>query len=84
VNTSLAGRTNSYDSAARMDNLKLQAGSPALTGGVGGSEIGLFNSDFDYNYIGNPRDVPSFDITNYDGAVPKNGTINVTITAKAY
>ena len=73
-----------YNAATRMDDLSLQATSPAQTGGVGNSQIGLFNSSFNYDYIGNPRDVPTLDITNYDAAVPKNGTINVTIKAKAH
>lgn len=84
VTQSLAGSSNTYNPIIRMDNLTLQAASPALTGGGGGSQIGLFNSDFNYDYIGNPRDVPTLDIINYDAAVPKNGTINVTITAKAH
>jgi len=83
ITQSLAGNSNGYNPIIRMDDLTLQAGSPALTGGGGGSEIGLFNNGFNYNIIGNPRDVPTMDITNYDAAVPINGTINVTITAKA-
>jgi len=81
---SLAGASTTYNPAIRMDDLTLQAGSPALTGGGGGSEIGLYNNGFNYNIIGNPRDIPTMDITNYDAAVPINGTINVTITAKAH
>ncbi len=84
VSTSFAGANPIYNLVARMDDLTLQAGSLALTGGGGGSQIGLFNSGFNYDYIGNPRDVPTLDIINYDAAVPKNGTINVTITAKAH
>lgn len=84
VTTSLAGASNTYNPIARMDDLTLQAGSPALTGGGNGGEIGLFNSGFNYNYIGNPRDVPTLDIINYDAAVPKDGFINVTIKAKAH
>jgi len=84
VTTSLAGASSIYDPAARMDDLTLQATSPALTGGGGGEQIGIFNSGFNYKYIGNPRGVPTLDIINYDAAVPKNGTINVTIKAKAH
>lgn len=84
VFTSFAGTSPTYNPVIRMDDLTLQAGSPALTGGGGGSQIGLFNSGFNYDYIGNPRDVPTLDIINYDAAVPKNGTINVTIEAKAH
>lgn len=84
VTSSFAGSSNAYNPITRLDDLTLQAGSPALTGGGGGSEIGLFNSGFNFDYIGNPRDVPTLDIINYDAAVPKNGTINVTIEAKAH
>jgi len=84
INTSFAGNSPNYNPIVRMDDLTLQIGSPALTGGGNGGEIGLFNNGFNYDYIGNPRDVPTMDITNYDAAVPKNGTINVTITAKAH
>lgn len=83
VPTSFAG-SSIYNPMTRMDDLTLQAGSPALTGGGNGGEIGLFNSGFNFDYIGNPRDVPTLDIINYDAAVPKNGTINVTIKAKAH
>ncbi|MEW4922782.1 hypothetical protein [Algibacter sp. 2305UL17-15] len=84
ANQSFAG-SSGYNPAFRPeDDLTLQAGSPALTGGGGGSEIGLFNNGFNYKYLGNPRGVPVMDIISYDGAVPKNGSINVTITSKAH
>ena len=85
VAQSFAG-TTTYNSAFRPeDDLTLQdPASPALTGGIGGSEIGLFNSGFNFEKLGNPRGLPSLDITNYDGAVPKDGNINVTISAKSY
>lgn len=74
-----------YNPGARLeDDLTLQAGSPALTGGGGGSEIGLYNNGFLYKTIGNPRGIPTVDVISYDGAVPKNGNINVTIKAKAH
>jgi len=80
---SMAG-TTAYISAARLeDDLTLQAGSPALTGGNGGSQIGLFNNAFNFKYLGNPRGIPTLDIVSYDGAVAKDGNINVTISAKA-
>ncbi|WP_178983846.1 right-handed parallel beta-helix repeat-containing protein [Winogradskyella helgolandensis] len=81
---SFAG-TSSYDASDRvLDDMTLQAGSPALTGGGGGTEMGLYNNGFIYKNSGNPKGIPTIDITTYDGAVPKNGTINVTITAKAH
>ncbi|MCA0153587.1 right-handed parallel beta-helix repeat-containing protein [Winogradskyella vincentii] len=83
VSQSFAG-TSTYNSAFRPeDNLTLQAGSPALTGGGGGSEIGLYNNGFNFSKLGVPRGLPTLDVISYDGAVPKNGNINVTVTAKA-
>lgn len=74
-----------YNPAFRLeDDLTLQATSPALTGGGGGTEMGLYNNGFLYNTLGNPKGIPTLDIISYDGAVPKNGTINVTINAKAH
>ena len=64
-------------------DLTLQAGSPALTGGGGGSQIGLYNNGFRYNMIGNPNGIPTLDVISYDGAIEKGSNINVTITAKA-
>ena len=84
VITSFAGASSLYNSATREDDLNLQAGPPAFTGGGAGGQIELFNSNFNYNYIGNLRDVPVLDIINYDATVPKNGTINVTIEAKTH
>jgi hypothetical protein len=82
ISTSMAG-TGGYNSSIRIeDDLTLQAG-PALTGGVGGSEIGVFNNGFNYKNLGNPRGLPTLDIINYDGTVAKDGNINVTIKAKA-
>ncbi|QRM89632.1 hypothetical protein FG167_10480 [Lacinutrix sp. WUR7] len=84
VSTSLAG-TGAYNPTIRLEeDLTLQAGSPALTGGGGGSEMGLYNNGFLYNTIGNPKGIPTLDVISYDGAVPKNGNINVTINAKAH
>ncbi|GGH36988.1 hypothetical protein IA57_06035 [Mangrovimonas yunxiaonensis] len=84
VSTSFAG-TSTYNPAARPeDDLTLQASSPALTGGGGGSELGIFNNGFNFKYLGNPRGIPTFDIVTYTGAVPKNGNINVTVEAKAH
>jgi hypothetical protein len=80
---SFAGYSTYNPSIRLEDDLSLQAGSPALTGGGGGSEMGLFNNGFIYKKLGNPRGVPTLDVLGYDGAVPKNGTINVTINAKA-
>ncbi|WP_452231802.1 hypothetical protein [Lacinutrix sp. MEBiC02595] len=84
VNGSLAG-SGSYNPAYRLEeDLTLQSGSPALIGGGGGSEMGLHNNGFLYNMLGNPKGIPTLDVISYDGAVPKNGNINVTINAKAH
>ena len=84
INFSLAG-PSTYNSSSRLeDNITLQAGSPALTGGGGGSEIGVNNNNFKYDILGNPHGVPTLDVVSYTGAVPKNGNINVTIKAKAH
>ncbi len=83
VSQSFAG-SSTYNPAFRPeDDLTLASGSPALTGGGGGSQIGLYNNGFNYNKLGNPRDIPLLDIENSDGAVPTGGTLNVTVTAKA-
>lgn len=83
-NSSLAGNSN-YDPGFRLeDDLTLKPGSPALTAGGGGSEIGVNNNDFKYDTLGAPHGVPTLDVVSYDGAVPKNGSINVTIKAKAH
>lgn len=82
VANSFAGE-DGYDPSVRLaDDLKLQPGSPALTGGSNNSEIGLY---FNYNYknLGNPNGFPILDVLSHDPTVPKNGNINVTIQAKA-
>jgi hypothetical protein len=80
---SFAGNS-SYNPVSRLaDDLTLQAGSPALTGGVGASEIGLYNNGYNFEILGVPNGYPILDILTNDGAVPKNGNINVTINAIA-
>lgn len=75
---------SSYNPTVRVaDDLTLQAGSPALTGGGGGSEIGLFNNGYNYQMLGNPNGVPTLDVISYDGAIEAGGNINVTINAEA-
>lgn len=83
IANSFAGTSNYFPYTRLADDLTLQAGSPALTAGVGGVELGLYGNGFRYQTLGNPSGVPLMDITSYDVAVPKNGNINVTITAKA-
>lgn len=81
---SLAGGSTYVPGARLDDDFTLQAGSPALTGGGGGSEIGLYNNGFLFKPLGTPRGLPTLNVITYDGAVPKNGNINVTINAKAH
>lgn len=84
VNLSAAGQSDTYDPNAYPDDLTLQPSSPALTGGASGTEIGLFGNGFFYESVGNPRGIPTIEITNFQAAVPKNGTIQITIKAKAH
>lgn len=84
--TSMAG-TSTYNSAKRPeDDLTLQATSPAIIDDTVTPrlEYGIFNNGFNFKYLGNPRGLPTMDIVTYDGAIPKNGNINVTISAKAH
>lgn len=80
---SFAGTSTYFPATRPEDDLTLQGGSPALTGGGGGSEMGLYNNGFNYSKVGVPRGLPTLDVLTYDGAVPKNGNINVTVRAKA-
>jgi hypothetical protein len=82
VGNSFAGVSN-YNPTVREDVLTLQATSPALTGGTGGSEIGLYNNGFLYEVLGNPKGIPVLDIIDYESSVPKNTDINVTVKAVA-
>ncbi|MDO7170809.1 right-handed parallel beta-helix repeat-containing protein [Mariniflexile sp. AS56] len=91
VSQSFADNSSYYPYARLEDDLTLQAtangdplDSPALTGGGGGSEIGLYNNGFNFNVLGNPQGVPTLDVISYDGAVEIGGNINVTIKAKAH
>ena len=80
---SFAGASAYEPSARSADDLTLQGGSPALTGGISNSQIGLYSNGFLYNRLGNPNGFPVVDILSYDGAVPINGNINVQIKAEA-
>lgn len=85
ITNSMAG-TSTYNSAKRSeDDLTLQATSLAIIDDTVTPrlEYGVFNNGFNFKYLGNPRGLPVLDIVTYDGAIPKNGNINVTIKAKA-
>ncbi|UJP64394.1 right-handed parallel beta-helix repeat-containing protein [Mongoliitalea daihaiensis] len=63
-------------------NYSLQAGSPGLTGGVGGSQIGLFGG-IGYTVSGEPA-VPQVTLLNIlNPIVPQNGDLNVRIEGRA-
>lgn len=83
VISSFAGGSNYSTTIRPEDDLTLQPGSPALTGGNGGSQIGLYGNGYNYKTLGNPNGFPLLDVLSYDTSVPKNGDINVTIQAKA-
>ena len=82
--SSFAGSSTYLPGFRLADDLSLQGASPALTGGTGGSEIGLFSNGFLYKNLGVPRGIPTLDVLSYDPSVPKNGNINVIIKAKAH
>ncbi len=57
-----------------LDDLTLQAGSPVV-------DDGLYQG-YNFKTLGTPIGVPSIKIDTYSPTVPKNGDLNVTITAK--
>lgn len=84
VGGSFAGNGGYNPLTRSEDNLTLQAGSPALTRGGGGSEIGVHANSFNFKMQGNPRGIPVMDILSWDGAAPAGGSITVDISAKAH
>lgn len=89
TNIDSSGSTSSfggitYEPSTRLeDDLTLQAGSPALTGGTNGSEIGVYGGNFLYKQLGQPRGIPTVDIISNDVTVQQDGTLNITINAKS-
>lgn len=78
------GGGSSYNPAADLsDDFTLQAGSPALTGGTNGSQIGVYGGNFLYKTLGQPRGIPTLDVISNDVTVQQGGTLNITINAKA-
>ncbi len=62
------------------DNYSLQASSPAIGAGVGGSDIGIHNSTSNFNEAGEPIGVPVIrDMTIQSVNVPNNGNVNVKV-----
>lgn len=78
------GGGSTYNPSARLaDDFTLQASSPALTGGVNGSQIGVYGNNFLYKQLGQPRGIPTLDVISNDVTVQQNGNLNITINAKA-
>ncbi|MBV6644322.1 MAG: hypothetical protein KI790_02675 [Cyclobacteriaceae bacterium] len=63
----------------------LQAGSPALTAGITGDEIGIYGGTYPYEVGANPPIPTVTELTILDGtsSVPVGGTININFKAKA-
>lgn len=60
----------------------LQEGSPAVGAGIGGGDLGIYGSDFEFNKYGYPMDLPYprvLEIANT--VVESGGTLNVTLEA---
>lgn len=74
---------NPIDAAYSFTNrdFHLQAGSPALTGGINGGQIGLYGDGSTFSNSGEPLNsaiIRSFTITN--AAVPVNGNLDIDVT----
>lgn len=62
------------------DNYSLQASSPAIGAGIGGTDIGIHNSTSTFNETGEPTNVPVIrDMTLQNVTVPQNGNVNVKV-----
>ncbi len=76
--------SNGNLTAFYIDNdYSLQVSSPAVGTGFNGEDIGIFGNGYVFNNTGTPAEYPSVTITNSTAVVPNNGTLSVTITAKA-
>lgn len=60
----------------------LQTGSPAIGAGVNGEDLGIF-SGFNFNNLGVPSGYPTVNIVSSTSSLPQNGSLKVTLTAKA-
>lgn len=59
------------------------AGSPLIGVGANGGDIG-FQSNFEFKYLGNPKNYPEVKVTNFTGATQPNGTLTFEIQATAH
>ncbi|AOW19529.1 hypothetical protein LPB138_02030 [Urechidicola croceus] len=64
------------------DDLTLQADSPAIGAGSGGTDLGIYQG-YNFKNFGEPTGIPAMKIESYSSTVPKNGDLTVTISAKA-
>lgn len=75
--------TTATTSFAFTQDFRLQAGSPALTAGVGSTQIGLYGNSFPFSMTGEPR-IPAVRSITINTPATNSGpgsTINVNITA---
>lgn len=61
----------------------LATGSPAIGSGFNGEDMGVFGNSYTFSNVGNPSGFPTINITSSTAAVPENGTLSITISAKA-
>ncbi|MGB5942963.1 MAG: right-handed parallel beta-helix repeat-containing protein [Leeuwenhoekiella sp.] len=83
VGTSIAYRSNN-DLDPYYDDVHLASGSPAIGAGSGGADLGIYDGGFNFKPFGQPTGVPTLAIEAYSSSVPKNSTLDVTITAQAH
>ncbi|MDP5092516.1 MAG: hypothetical protein NWQ17_04365 [Polaribacter sp.] len=76
---SISMSTSSYDIS---DDYTLQTGSPAIGAGVNGEDLGIF-AGYNFSNLGLPAGYPTINIVSSTSSLPQNGTLKVTLTAKA-
>lgn len=70
---------------ADLDDYHLQAGSPALTTGVSGDDMGIYstNTNFSFNNYGFTAGIPVVTITAITSQIAPGGTLEVTIQSNS-
>jgi hypothetical protein len=63
-------------------NYRVQSGSPAKGAGIGGTDIGLYEPDFEFSMTGEPRRPQALSIIPTPVTVPVGGTTNVDFTIR--
>lgn len=61
----------------------LQTGSPAIGAGINGEDLGVFGGGFNFSNVGVPAGYPTVNIVSSTASLPQNGSLKVTLTAKA-